>query len=166
MGTAERGQSSGSSDARKKAQTNDRLEHQHKNSQIENSGMGWARPQRCAACASPGGKKHSVACLNQQEEWKTRTIPQSARVTRVAGTDLQQDTQGTRVKFHNSHTNDRNRRQYRETGCEETSETLTNLKLAKTNLRILESGHPRNEFDMTSKTSCAIEKDERDAYRS
>ena len=23
----------------------------------------------CAACASPGGKKHSVACLNRQGEW-------------------------------------------------------------------------------------------------
>ena len=27
----------------------------------------------CAACASPGGKKHNVACLNRQEEWKNRT---------------------------------------------------------------------------------------------
>ena len=28
----------------------------------------------CAVCASPGGKKHSVACLSRQEEWKTKII--------------------------------------------------------------------------------------------
>ena len=43
---------------------------------------GWA------ACASPGGKKHSVACLNRQEEWKTRTI-----ATRGTDAEMQQDTQ-------------------------------------------------------------------------
>ena len=47
----------------------------------------------CAACASPGGKKHSVACLNRQEEWKNRTIPQPERVTRDTDTEVQQDTQ-------------------------------------------------------------------------
>ena len=47
----------------------------------------------CAACASPGGKKHSVACLNRQEEWKTRTIPQSERATRDKDAKMQQDTQ-------------------------------------------------------------------------
>ena len=42
----------------------------------------------CAACTSPGGKKHSASCLSRQEEWKARTIPQSERTTH--GT---QDTQ-------------------------------------------------------------------------
>ena len=47
----------------------------------------------CAACASPGGKKHIVACLNRQEEWKTRTIPQPERVTRETDAEMQQDAQ-------------------------------------------------------------------------
>ena len=47
-------------------------------------------------CASPGGR-NSVACLNWQEEWKTRTIPQFERVTRDTGTEIQQDNPGTRV---------------------------------------------------------------------
>ena len=47
----------------------------------------------CAACASPGGKKHSVACLNWQELLKTRTIPQSERMTHGTDTQIQQDTQ-------------------------------------------------------------------------
>ena len=36
----------------------------------------------CVACASPRGKKHNVASLNRQEEWKNRTIPQPEPVTR------------------------------------------------------------------------------------
>ena len=47
----------------------------------------------CAACASPGGNEHSVACLNRQEEWKTRAIPQPERVTRDTDTEIQEDTQ-------------------------------------------------------------------------
>ena len=47
----------------------------------------------CAACASPGGKKHFVACLNRQEEWNTRTIPQPERATRDTDAEMQQDTQ-------------------------------------------------------------------------
>ena len=47
----------------------------------------------CAACASPGGKKHSVACLSRQEEWKTRRIPQSERMTHGTDTEVQRDTQ-------------------------------------------------------------------------
>ena len=47
----------------------------------------------CTACASPGGKKHIVACLGRQEEWKTRTIPQSERMTHGTDTEKQQDTQ-------------------------------------------------------------------------
>ena len=47
----------------------------------------------CAACVSPRGKKHSVACLSRQEEWKTKTIPQSERMTHGTDTEIQQDTQ-------------------------------------------------------------------------
>ena len=47
----------------------------------------------CAACASPGGKKHNVACLNWQEEWKNRTIPQPENVTRETDAEMQQDNQ-------------------------------------------------------------------------
>ena len=47
----------------------------------------------CAACASPGGKKHNVACLNRQEKWKTRTIPQPERATRDTDAEMQQDAQ-------------------------------------------------------------------------
>ena len=93
----------------------------------------------CAACASPG-KKHSVACLNRQEEWKTRTIPQSERVTRETSTETQQDT---KAPASSSCTKDRNSRDR----LRKPSETLTNQKLATTNLRIPESGHPRNVFD-------------------
>ena len=57
------------------------------------------KTEGCVACASPGGKKHSVACLNRKEEWKTRTIPQPERATR--DTEMQQDT---RVQFVSSHT--------------------------------------------------------------
>ena len=62
-----------------------------------------------AACASPGGKEHNVACLDRQEEWKNRTIPQPEPVTRETDAEVQ---------FLSSHTFDRNRRQYRETDCE------------------------------------------------
>ena len=51
------------------------------------------KTEACAACASPGGKKHNVACLNPQEEWKNRTIPQPERVTRETDAEMQQDTQ-------------------------------------------------------------------------
>ena len=47
----------------------------------------------CAACASPGGKKHSVGCLSRQEELKTRTTTQSERMTHGTDTEIQQDTQ-------------------------------------------------------------------------
>ena len=47
----------------------------------------------CAACASPGGEKHNVAFLNQQEEWKNRTIPQPEPVTREMDAEMQQDNQ-------------------------------------------------------------------------
>ena len=47
----------------------------------------------CEACASPGGKKHNVACLNRQEEWKNRTIPQPEPATRETDAEMQQDTQ-------------------------------------------------------------------------
>ena len=47
----------------------------------------------CAACASPGGEKHNVACLNRQEEWKIRAIPQPERATRFTDAEMQQDAQ-------------------------------------------------------------------------
>ena len=47
----------------------------------------------CAACASPGGTKHNVPCLNRQEEWNNKTIPQPERVTRDTDAEMQQDTQ-------------------------------------------------------------------------
>ena len=45
----------------------------------------------CAAYASPGGKKHNVACLNWKEEWKNKTIAQSQRVRRETDAEMQQD---------------------------------------------------------------------------
>ena len=45
----------------------------------------------CAACASRGGKIHNVACLNRQEEWKNRTIPQPEPVTLETDVEVQQD---------------------------------------------------------------------------
>ena len=51
------------------------------------------KTEGCAACARPGGKKHSVACLSRQEEWKTRTIPQPERATRDMDAEMQQDAQ-------------------------------------------------------------------------
>ena len=57
----------------------------------------------CAACASPGGKKHSVACLNRQKEWKTRTIPQSERATRDKDAKMQTGHPGT-VPSSSGHT--------------------------------------------------------------
>ena len=47
----------------------------------------------CAACASPGGKKHNVACLNRQEEWKNTTTPRRERATRETDAEMQLDTQ-------------------------------------------------------------------------
>ena len=46
----------------------------------------------CAACASPGGKKHSVVCLNRQGELKNKTIPQSEHMTHTDDTEGQQIT--------------------------------------------------------------------------
>ena len=57
----------------------------------------------CAACASPGGKKHSVAFLNRQEKWKTRTIPQPERATRDTDAEMQQDTEAP-VPSSSAHT--------------------------------------------------------------
>ena len=85
VGTAERGQPSVSSDARRATQADDRLERTQEFS--ENCGMRWARPQDVRH------KKHSVACMNRQEEWKTKTIPQPERVTHSADAEMQQDTQ-------------------------------------------------------------------------
>ena len=47
----------------------------------------------CVACESPGGKKHNVASLYRQEEWKNRTIPQPEPVTRETDAEMQQDNQ-------------------------------------------------------------------------
>ena len=47
----------------------------------------------CVACASPGGKKHNVACLNRKEEWKNMTIPEPEPVTRETDAEMQQDNQ-------------------------------------------------------------------------
>ena len=57
----------------------------------------------CAACASPGGKKHSVACLNRQKEWKTRPSHNPERMTRDKDTETQQDTQ-TPASSSSAHT--------------------------------------------------------------
>ena len=51
------------------------------------------KTEGCAGCASPGGKKHNVACLIRQEEWKNRSIPQPEPVTRETGAEMQQDNQ-------------------------------------------------------------------------
>ena len=51
--------------------------------------MRWARRQDAQAQEA----RNSVACLNRQEEWKTRTIPQPERATRETDAKMQQDTQ-------------------------------------------------------------------------
>ena len=51
----------------------------------------------------PRKARNSVACLNRQEEWKTRTIPQSERVTRDTDTEMQQDPQAP-VSSSSAHT--------------------------------------------------------------
>ena len=105
----------------------------------------------CAACASPGGKKHSVACLNRQEEWKTRGHPTTRTRDTLYGRRNAAGHPGTRAQFLSSHTNDRSRRQYRETGGER-HQTLRNSKLPTTNLRIQESGHTRETNSIELKT--------------
>ena len=77
-----------SSDARRATQANVRLEHEHKNPRDE-----LGKTAGCAACARPGSKKHSVACQRRQEEFETKTSPQSERTTHATDTEIQQDTQ-------------------------------------------------------------------------
>ena len=69
-----------SPDARRAAEINDRLEHQHENSQRFLGRDG--QDGRMRGMRKPRRQEHSVTCHNWQEEWKTRTIPQPERATR------------------------------------------------------------------------------------
>ena len=119
----------------------------------------------CAACASPGGKKHSVACLNRQEEWKTRTIPQPERATRDTDAEMQQDTQAPEPSSSSSYANDRNRRQYRETGCERHQRHLNNSETANDEPENPGVWKPAKRIRSKSKPLVSVEKTESDAYR-
>ena len=119
----------------------------------------------CAACASPGGKKHSVACLNQQEEWKTRTIPQSERATRGKDAKMQQDTQAPEPSSsaHKPMTgigDSTVRPVARDIRDTEQFETANDEPEESRRVDTRETN------SIGIKTSCAVEKAERDACRS
>ena len=114
----------------------------------------------CGACESPGGKKHNVACLNRQEEWKNRTIPQPERVKRETDAEMQQDTQAPEpsssahtpaTRIGDSTMLDRLR---------ETPETLNNSKMPTTNLENPGDVDTRETNSIEIKNSCAVEKAE------
>ena len=108
------------------------------------------KPAGCAACASPGGKKHCGAHLSRHEEWKTRTIPQSERMTHGTDTEIQQHTQAAASSstVHAPMTDIRDTDQL-ETGNDEFENPG-------------EWTHETNSTEV--KTTGTIEKAERDAY--
>ena len=117
----------------------------------------------CAACASPGGQKHYVACLNRQEEWKNRTIPQPKRVTREADAEMQQ----TQAPAPSSSAHEP------ATGIGDSTVRPIARDIRDTEQLENANDEPETSGDWTRetnpieiKTSCAVEKAERDAYRS
>ena len=119
----------------------------------------------CAACPSSGGKKHNVTCLNWQEEWKTRTIPQPERATRDTDAEMQQDTQAPEPSS-SVHTP--------MAGIGDSTVRLVARDIRDTEQFEIANDEPENPGECDTcetnsieiKTSCAVEKAERDAYRS
>ena len=63
------------------------MEHEHKESQTVLGRNG--KTAGCAACVSPKGNKHNVACLSRQEEWKSKIMLQSEHVRHADDTEGQ-----------------------------------------------------------------------------